>query len=57
VLTGCGWLARSGWARLWRNAELEERVYWTLNGARHSPVKKNHTAEEMANGKVGSLNQ
>jgi hypothetical protein len=57
VLAGCGRLARSGWAKLGRNAEREERVYWTLNGARHSPVKKNHTAEEMANGKVGSLNQ
>jgi hypothetical protein len=57
VLAGCGRLARSGWARLWRNAELEERVHWTPNNARRGPVKENHTAEEMANGIVGSLNQ
>jgi hypothetical protein len=56
VLAGCGWLARLGWARLWRNAELEERVHWTPNNARRGPVKENHTAEEMANGIVGSLN-
>jgi len=57
VLAGCGWLARSDWAKLWRNAELEERVYWTLSSAQRSPVKEHHIAEEMANGKVGSRNQ
>jgi hypothetical protein len=45
------------WAILWRNAELAERVHWTLNNARRGPRKENHRAEEMANGKVGSLNQ
>jgi hypothetical protein len=57
VLAGCGRLARLDWAILWRNAELAERVHWTLNNARRGPRKENHRAEETANGKVGSLNQ
>ncbi len=28
-----------------------------LNGVQRTPPRENHTAEEKANGKVGSLNQ
>jgi hypothetical protein len=54
---GRGRSARSDWVTLWRLGELEERVYWTRNSAQRGPAKENHIAEEMANGKVGSLNQ
>jgi len=27
----CGLRARLRWVQLWRNAELEESVYWSLN--------------------------
>jgi hypothetical protein len=42
---------------LWRKAELDERRFdRTLKGNRPCPQKENHKAEEMANGKLGSLN-
>jgi len=54
---GRGRPARFDWAILWRLGKLEERVYWTRNSAQRGPAKENHTAEGMANGRVGSLNQ
>jgi hypothetical protein len=57
VLGGCGGRARLCWARLWRNAKLEERAHWSLNSLQRDPVKENHKAEETANGKVGPRNQ
>jgi hypothetical protein len=57
-LTGCGQSARVNWVILWRKAELDERRFdRALKGNRPSPRKENHKAEEMANGKVGLLNQ
>jgi hypothetical protein len=42
---------------LWRKVELDERRFdRMLKGNRPSPRKENRKAEEMANGKTGSLN-
>jgi hypothetical protein len=38
-------------------AKPEERTYRSLNCVRRSLRKENHTAEETANGKVGTSNQ
>jgi hypothetical protein len=57
VLVGFGWRARSCWTILWRNAELEERLHWSLNRDRRGPTTEDHIAEETANGIAGPQNQ
>jgi hypothetical protein len=44
-------------AKLCRKAKFEESADRLLNCDRHSSAKENHTAEETANGKVGSRNK
>jgi hypothetical protein len=37
--------------------KLEERILLFAKRNQHTPLRENHRAEEMANGKVGMFNQ